>query len=270
MGTSSLCCRGKGSHLCSRRATRQAPTMTRMPLIRRHLCSKRLSQEDHAAGHRWGQIQLVRSHPDWMQPFQSVTEIRCWMPSSMNQQSMLGWRSAGRWCRLLLGTYYVERLPDASEETLQRVEENLKGLKNDSLSTLFRSGLTAPDLVDRILEGVGVMHGTYSTGAPSYKCSCSPERFLYRLKALPRPELEQIILKQEILEMTCAFCGEVYHISWDRVRKLLDISEQENEISWREEAPQAFAVVRGVVSDSLFAAACIAQQREGGAGGWCG
>ncbi|CEM01924.1 unnamed protein product [Vitrella brassicaformis CCMP3155] len=193
-----------------------------------------------------GQIQLVRSHPDWIQPFQSITEIRnvsipinvafALLETEQRTSAIdAGVEVSGALVQAAAG-YYVERLPDASEETLQRVEENLKGLKNDSLSTLFRSGLTAPDLVDRILEGVGVMHGTYSTGAPSYKCSCSPERFLYRLKALPRPELEQIILKQEILEMTCAFCGEVYHISWDRVRKLLDISEQENEL-WREEAP---------------------------------
>jgi len=132
-----------------------------------------------------GQIQLVRSHPDWMQPFQSVTEIRCWMPSSMNQQSMLGWRSAGRWCRLLLGTM-LRGCRTRQRRLCKEWKRDLKGLKNDSLSVLFRSGLTAPDLVDKILEGVGIMHGTYSTGAPPYKCSCSPERICFRAPSQSR------------------------------------------------------------------------------------
>jgi molecular chaperone Hsp33 len=182
-----------------------------------------------------GLVQVVKNHPSWPNPYNGITSIRY----SDIDRDVGGYlaESEQRSCALAAATsisgilctaaggYLIEQLPDASPETLSRVEQNLATLVEkdggDSLPTnLLLNGVTPLNIAEIILDGLGMQ--PLQQIEPKFECKCSSQRLVRALRLLPREEVDEILETQEKIEARCEFCGKTYDMGPEEIRAELD------------------------------------------------
>ncbi|ADL12449.1 Hsp33 family molecular chaperone HslO [Acetohalobium arabaticum] len=114
------------------------------------------------------------------------------------------------------GGFIVQLLPEASEETIEQLEENLAEI--ESVSRLIDHGLSPEELLEKILSGFEFR--TLAEKEVIYKCKCSKEDTKNLLASLGKEEIEEIIAEEGKIEIECHFCGEVYQYSKEEVEEI--------------------------------------------------
>lgn len=122
------------------------------------------------------------------------------------------------------GGYLIEQLPDASEETMKKIGDNLAQLVEkdggEKLPTnLLLQGVTPFEIAEIVLDGLGMQ--PLQQIEPSFKCPCTSERLVRALRLLAPSDVEEILEKEERIEARCEFCGKVYRMGADEVREEL-------------------------------------------------
>ena len=120
------------------------------------------------------------------------------------------------------GGWYVQLLPFADEATVAKLQSNLEAMAQRSPTTMVREGLGAEDVVRLLLDGMEPQ--IMSRRAPpklSQHCQCSEERVMRTLRLLPRTEVDDIMEKNENIEVKCEFCGQRYGLTPDEIREKL-------------------------------------------------
>ena len=116
------------------------------------------------------------------------------------------------------GGLIVQLLPDHTEETVCRIENNITTF--GTFTFLMRRGMSLEKILARILDGF-----TLQTLTPvhpvSFRCKCSPERFFDALKVLDKADLVSMAEEEGQAEGRCHFCNQYYRIGKDR---LLDLA----------------------------------------------
>lgn len=115
------------------------------------------------------------------------------------------------------GGFVVQLMPFAEEETVLRLEENIR--KISSVTTILEEENTPEHLLQAALDGFDLV--ITSSEDVSFFCGCSRERFERGLVLLGRKELEDIIADGEDIELTCQFCSSSYKYTADDLKKLL-------------------------------------------------
>ena len=112
------------------------------------------------------------------------------------------------------GGWYVQLLPFADEDAVAKLQENLAALANRSPTTMVREGLDAEAVVRLLLDGLDPQIMT-RRAVPSLAatCQCSDERVMRTLRLLPRSEVDDIMEKNENIEVKCEFCGKLYNLT---------------------------------------------------------
>jgi len=113
--------------------------------------------------------------------------------------------------------YLVQALPGASDEELDRVEENVRATW--APSELVREGGDAGDLALRLLDGLGARDPQETPVA--FHCGCNDDRVLRAVTALGREELRGAADAEETLEVQCQFCGDAYRLGPAEIGSLL-------------------------------------------------
>jgi molecular chaperone Hsp33 len=116
------------------------------------------------------------------------------------------------------GGLIVQLLPDHTEETIGRLEDNVSTFGN--ITFLMRRGMGPQEILARLLRGFEVC----DLGPPTqlrFACRCSQARFVEALKFLGRTELENMAAEEGQAEGRCHFCNEVYHVYRDGLLKLV-------------------------------------------------
>lgn len=182
-----------------------------------------------------GVLQVVKNHPDWPRPYNGITQIRhgdidrdvgIYLAESEQRSCALaaGTAVTGFLCTAA-GGYLIEQLPDVTDEEIAQIENNLATLVEkdggDQLPTnLLLQGTTPLELINIILDGMEKIPLQEMT--PSLSCECTEDRLLRALRLLPAKEVEDLLEKEEQLEARCEFCGKVYNMGPDEVRKRLE------------------------------------------------
>ena len=122
------------------------------------------------------------------------------------------------------GGYLIEQLPDATEETMAKVGENLQKLVEkdggDTLPTnLLLNGVTPFEIAEIVLDGLGMQ--PLQQIEPTFKCQCTSDRLVRALRLLSPADVEEILEQEERIEARCEFCGKVYRMGADEVREEL-------------------------------------------------
>ena len=117
------------------------------------------------------------------------------------------------------GGYIVQLMPDATEEEICRIENNLK--EQRPVSTLIAEGASPEMLLDGVLKGFNLNPVTEVT--PEYKCNCTKERIEKALVSLGKSELKKIAAEDGGAELGCYFCGKKYNFS---ANELINLSEK--------------------------------------------
>ena len=113
---------------------------------------------------------------------------------------------------LSAGGVLIQLLPFPEEATVDLIERNAAALGN--VSQLFEMGLTNEQIADMAMKDVP--YDVFDTLEVEYKCDCSAERMLAKIKSLGRGEIENMLSEQEAegkpreLTAVCRFCNSEY------------------------------------------------------------
>ena len=175
-----------------------------------------------------GVLAVVRNRPGWREPYRGIVplvsgtvaqDIADYLARSEQTRSAvaLGVFLDGDGGVEAAGGYFVDALPGASAEEVDRVERNVHD--GPGPGELVRSGFGAEDIALSLLEGVGAR--SLVRGRPVFHCPCDRERVLRTIVLLGRKEVHRTAARGESLEVRCEFCGERYTIGSDEIGALL-------------------------------------------------
>ena len=105
------------------------------------------------------------------------------------------------------GGLIVQLLPDHTEETIQKIENNIATF--GTFTFLMRRGMSLENILQRILSGFEVV--SLAPESPvSFYCKCSQERFVEALRLLPSSEIMSMAEEDGQAEGRCQFCNSLY------------------------------------------------------------
>lgn len=120
------------------------------------------------------------------------------------------------------GGFLAQLLPGASEEEIDLLEANIKGLP--PVSEMIDSGMTPEEIARRVLDGFGPE--VLSRAEVEYRCDCSRQRVERALISIGAHDLEQLAQEQELTEVCCHFCDRKYQFTSRQLRQLLSSARQ--------------------------------------------
>lgn len=118
------------------------------------------------------------------------------------------------------GGFIIQPMPDADEETISRLEENLQKLR--PVTTMIDEGKDAKEIILEIMNGFEMEFLT--TTDLAFRCQCSKERLEDVLLNLNHDDMESLIADGQA-EVCCHFCGEKYHFSREELQHLLKLAD---------------------------------------------
>ena len=119
---------------------------------------------------------------------------------------------------LQAGGFCIQLMPFASDETISRLEENVK--KSKSVTDMLKSGMTPEQMLETLLNGFSVE--VQETLPVQFTCKCSKERVEKALILIGKEELEKIVADGKEEEIKCRFCNHSYRFLPDELSGLLE------------------------------------------------
>lgn len=124
---------------------------------------------------------------------------------------------------VVAGGFIIQLLPDATEDTLTKLEANLAKIR--PVSTMIKDGLDARGIIAELLQDFNVNYLT--TTDLAFKCQCSKERIEDVLISLNEYDL-QSLLDDGHAEVCCHFCGTKYQFNQDELTAIFNVSQKLN------------------------------------------
>ncbi len=115
------------------------------------------------------------------------------------------------------GGYLVQLMPDATEDDITSLEQNLRSMP--PISKLLEDGKSLEDIAG-LIAGDGTIFFYNDELKPEYKCDCKKSRIEKGLISLGKKELDNIINSDGKAEVQCKFCKKNYEFSKDDLEKL--------------------------------------------------
>lgn len=116
---------------------------------------------------------------------------------------------------LAAGGVLIQLLPFPDDSTVDRIERNANALTN--ISSYFERGMTNEEIANIAMEGIPF--DIFDTLDVSYKCDCSSDRMLKKIRSLGAAEVKNMLDEQESegkpreLTAQCRFCNSEYTFS---------------------------------------------------------
>ena len=116
------------------------------------------------------------------------------------------------------GGYKLSLMPDATDEEISIIEENIKNI--DPISKMLDENKTLEEIAKIVTgdENIEILE----TINPEYKCNCSREKCEKGLIAIGKQELDNIIKVEEKIEIVCNFCNTKEIFTREELQKLAD------------------------------------------------
>lgn len=111
------------------------------------------------------------------------------------------------------GGYLLQLLPGADDGIISVLERNVSAA--ESVSKMIASGLSGPDIIARVFDGIG--YDIFDTFSCKYRCTCSREKYLTALRGLTRADRDELIAEGKPIEAVCNFCGRKYSFEVDEI-----------------------------------------------------
>lgn len=114
------------------------------------------------------------------------------------------------------GGFIIQLMPFASEETVLRLERNLRGIS--SVTSLLDQGKTPEQMLEALLEG---LEPEINDRVPAaFFCGCCRERIEKVLISLGEKEIGEMIDDGEPVEINCQFCGRHYQFTVAELKEI--------------------------------------------------
>ncbi len=115
------------------------------------------------------------------------------------------------------GGFLVQVMPDATPETLDRLEQRLSGFPE--VTHLMQEGFTPAQILDLLFGDPEILY--FPTKPLHYRCTCSRERMEQNLIALGSRELVELSQDPEGINLECHFCNTHYRFTQPDIQKIL-------------------------------------------------
>ena len=89
------------------------------------------------------------------------------------------------------GGFIVQLMPNTSEETIDRLEQNIQSL--EPVTAMLKSGMTPEDMLAKVLDGFELT--VTDKREVGFVCDCSTQRVERSLAAISSDDLDEIIAK---------------------------------------------------------------------------
>ncbi len=113
------------------------------------------------------------------------------------------------------GGFIIQLLPTAFEDTIDQVEECIKGI--EPVTQMLTKGMTPEDICRHVLKTFELEF--LDTSKPEYRCNCSRERVTKALLSMGREELADMA-NDPFTEVDCHFCEKKYRFTSAEIRNL--------------------------------------------------
>lgn len=118
------------------------------------------------------------------------------------------------------GGFMIQPMPDADEEIITKLEENLKNMR--PVTTMIAEGKGHKEIIEEIMTGFQMEFLT--TTELGFKCQCSKERLEDVLLNLNRDDMLSLIEDGQA-EVCCQFCGAKYNFTKAELEHLLKLAD---------------------------------------------
>ena len=116
------------------------------------------------------------------------------------------------------GGFIVQLMPDASDETIDKLEKNLS--KISSVTTLLDEGNGPKEIIEILCEGMEPqIVDIVPTG---FKCNCSKERVTKALISIGREDLQKMADEEDKINLHCDFCNTDYEFTKEELNAILE------------------------------------------------
>ena len=179
-----------------------------------------------------GALNVVRHRPRWRSPYTGTVplvsgeiagDLTLYLTESEQTPSAMGLGVAfgPRMEDVAAVGFLVQAMPDASDEDLTRMEQNIAAMPG--LASLLEDGIEADALIDRLLAGMGSRER--HTMQPEFFCPCTRQRAIRTLSLLDASELAELVASGAGQEVICDFCGRAYQLGGAEIAPLLESSQ---------------------------------------------
>ena len=127
---------------------------------------------------------------------------------------------------LLSGGLLIQLLPAAGEETVCRLEENIRAL--EPVTTMLAKGIGIEEMCKKALDGFEVE--VLDEFSVHYACNCSKERVKNAIRLLSNEEILSLPDEKGYAEANCQFCGKSYQVSREELEKMVEEKIKKTEI----------------------------------------
>lgn len=111
------------------------------------------------------------------------------------------------------GGWFIQAMPGCQDDVLSKLENNVMSMPY--VTELLNAGYTPEKIVMKIAEGLEI---SIKEKLPvDFKCRCSREKVTGMFSGLSSAELSEIE-QDEVTEVHCQFCNEVYKFSAEDIR----------------------------------------------------
>ena len=116
------------------------------------------------------------------------------------------------------GGFIVQLMPDASDETIDKLEKNLA--KISSVTTLLDEGNGPKEIIEILCEGMEPqIVDIVPTG---FKCNCSKERVTKALISIGREDLQKMADEEDKINLQWNFCNTDYEFTKEELNAILE------------------------------------------------
>lgn len=116
------------------------------------------------------------------------------------------------------GGFIVQLMPDATEETISKLESNVANL--DSITNMLKEGKNPEDILNIVLDGLNPQ--ILDKCDVGFECECSKERVEGVLISIGQHQLAEMIEEDKKAEIGCQFCNTKYMFDEDELKAILD------------------------------------------------
>lgn len=120
------------------------------------------------------------------------------------------------------GGFIIQMMPFAKEETISKIEENLKTVT--SVTELLDRGYTPEKILEELLGNVGLE--ITDTIPAQFSCGCSKERVEKAVASIGRKDIQDMIDEGKDIEVKCHFCNSAYNYTVEDLKRILKRSHR--------------------------------------------
>lgn len=118
------------------------------------------------------------------------------------------------------GGLIIEIMPGADEDIVKKIEANAAAANVEPSKMLFE-GFQPVDLVKPYMQGIEITEIEHDHSI-KYFCPCTKERVVKALETFGEAELQDMIDKNEVADVTCQMCGRPYEVSVAEIKEVRD------------------------------------------------